>query len=106
VKGPVFLDEALEEYESAVVYYEMREPGLGTRVVRELEEALSLALEFPESCPPVQEVAATHLVRALLLRSFPLKVVYAAREGTLIVVAVFHGKRRPGYWTERIHRLQ
>jgi hypothetical protein len=49
VTGPKYLDEALAEYEDAVVYYERREEGLGARLIEEFDEAVTLALEYPEA---------------------------------------------------------
>lgn len=39
IGGPQFFDEALAEYEAAVVYYERRETGLAARFVQELRHS-------------------------------------------------------------------
>jgi hypothetical protein len=51
VTGPRFFAEALAEYEEAVVYYEQREEGLGARLIHEFDEAVALALEYPDASP-------------------------------------------------------
>ena len=53
--GPRFFAEALAEYEDAVVYYEKREEGLGPRLIQEFDEAVAVALEYPEAFATVQE---------------------------------------------------
>jgi hypothetical protein len=35
----------------------------------------------------------------------PIKLVYTVRDETLLLVAVFHARRRPGYWLERLKHL-
>jgi len=55
VIGPRFFAEALAEYEDAVVYYEKREEGLGARLIQEFDEAVALALEYPEAFATVPE---------------------------------------------------
>jgi len=40
-----------------------------------------------------------------MLRTFPIKLVYTVRGEALLVVAVFHARRRPGYWLERLKQL-
>lgn len=35
-------------------------------------------------------------------RGFPYRVIYFARDDLLMIVAVAHTKRRPGYWRERL----
>jgi hypothetical protein len=33
------------------------------------------------------------------------KLMYTVRAEALLVVAVFHARRRPGYWLERLNQL-
>ena len=105
--GPRFFAEALAEYEDAVVYYEKREEGLGGRLIQEFDEAVALALEYPEAFATVPEAPIDFGLRWVMLRSFPIKLVYTvnARDVALLVVAVFHARRRPGYWLERLNQL-
>jgi len=55
VTGPRFFAEALAEYEDAVVYYEKREEGLGARLIQEFDEAVAVALEYPDAFASVPE---------------------------------------------------
>jgi hypothetical protein len=105
VIGPKFFAEALAEYEDAVVYYEKREEGLGARLIQEFDEAVALALEYPEAFAIVHEAPAAFGLRWVILRSFPIKLVYTVRDEALLLVAVFHARRRPGYWLERLNQL-
>jgi hypothetical protein len=105
VTGPRFFAEALAEYEDAVVYYEKRDQGLGARLIHEFDEAVALALEFPEAFATIQEAPVALGLRSVMLRSFPIKLVYTVRDDALFLVAVFHARRRPGYWLERLKQL-
>jgi hypothetical protein len=40
-----------------------------------------------------------------MLRTFPIELVYTVRDEALLLVAVFHARRRPGYWLERLKEL-
>ena len=102
--GPKFFAEALAEYEDAIVHYEQREPGLGARLIKEFDEVVAVALEFPDAFAGVPDVPLTWGLRSVRLQTFPIKLVYTVNEGTLLVVAVFHAHRRPGYWLERLGR--
>ena len=102
--GPRFFAEALAEYEDAVVYYEKRQEGLGARLIDEFDEAVALALEYPEAFSAVQEAPVALGLRWVMLRSFPIKLVYTVRDEALLLVAVFHTRRRPGYWLVRLNQ--
>jgi len=105
VTGPRFFAEALAEYEDAVVYYEKREAGLGARLLQEFDEAFAVALAYPEAFAMVPEAPIDFGLRWVMLRTFPIKLVYTVRDETLLLVAVFHARRRPGYWLERLRQL-
>jgi plasmid stabilization system protein ParE len=47
--------------------------------------------------------ASTHgaAIRQMRVRKFPYKVVYRNQQDGIEVIAVAHGKRRPGYWKGR-----
>lgn len=101
-----FLAAAAEEYVDAAAYYESREAGLGARFLEEVDQFLAIAHEFPRSGSPLKRPKGVALeTRALLLRSFPIKLVYALRADTLIVIGFAHTSRRPGYWAKRLKDL-
>jgi toxin ParE1/3/4 len=103
--GPLFFDQAWTDYEAALVYYETRETGLGTRFEQEMDQALSTVLEYPQAFALVDDVPTRLKLRSAMLRSFPIKMVYTVDEtNTLLVVAVFHAHRHPGFWLNRLPR--
>jgi hypothetical protein len=44
---------------------------------------------------------ADHGTRKFVLQRFPFNIFYLSRETEIVVVAVAHQKRRPGYWSSR-----
>jgi plasmid stabilization system protein ParE len=106
VKRYRFLREALEEYEDAVSYYERARSGLGETLVREVERVIALTLEFPEMGAPVADTPPELGVRRRLVRRFDVEIDYLVSGDTLVVLAVFHCKRRPGYWKDRLRQFR
>lgn len=105
MNGPRFFPEALGEDEDAVAYYETREEGLGARLVEEDDEAIAFAMEFPSASAMVREAPVQYGLRSVLIKSFPINFVCVVRNDTLVVVALFHARRHPGYWMERLRRV-
>lgn len=101
-----FLDEALFEYEDAIEYYERAQSGLGETFSRDIEEVIALTLEFPDMGSPVADTPPELNVRRRLVQRFGVEIDYLVVGEDLIVIAIFHCKRRPGYWRARIDRLR
>lgn len=88
---------ALQELRSAMRRYNEQVPGLGDELVNEVEAAVQRAIAHPDSGTP--DVVDTRRMR---VRRYPYSVVYARRGDHLIVLAVAHDRRRPGYWRARV----
>jgi len=43
-------------------------------------------------------------VRRKILRQFPYSIFYVVDDDAVVIVAIAHHKRRPGYWKPRLHR--
>jgi len=91
-----FLPAACEELVASIAYYEERQRGLGARLNAEVEPAIATIIAFPAIGAAVARNA-----RRLLLNRFPYAVVYRASTDEILVVAVVHQRRRPGYWRKR-----
>jgi toxin ParE1/3/4 len=92
-----FLAAARRELLAEVLHYNEIEVGSGVKFARAFEQALAIAVQFPLAGSPGP--AAT---RKVLLKGFPFSVYYLEEGGELIVVAVAHHARRPGYWVGRL----
>lgn len=90
-----FLAPARDEFLAAVDFYDEKAPGLGAEFVDELESMPARLREDPRMGTP-------HLgeTRQIPLRRFPFNLVYLFDEA-IVVVAVAHQRREPGYWRDR-----
>jgi toxin ParE1/3/4 len=91
--------EAVAEAQAARQWYESRSEVAARAFVAELDAGIDCIRSSPELYPPY-----LHGTRRYLLRRFPYLVVYRVIRGTIQVVAVAHGRRRPGYWRSRSER--
>lgn len=94
-------DEAAEELEAAMEWYEARRSGLGSELVAATREALRRVQARPKAWSLVPGVPPELNVRRCLLRRFPYAVVYIEVESEIRVLAIAHGSRQPGYWRPR-----
>jgi toxin ParE2 len=90
-----------EEIQSAVRWYEDRREGLGEALVVAIKAAMKLTMEAPESHSPLGGSGSLRF-RQATVRRFPYRVVFLETESEILVVAVAHEHRRPGYWRSRL----
>lgn len=90
------------EVEATAWRYEEREPGLGTEFLVELERVLDLTAQFPDMWPVWPRLKAPAVVRRALLSRFPFAVAYRSSDDEIVIYAVAHTSRRPGYWRGRL----
>lgn len=95
------LDSAAEEAIEAAIWYERQRRGLGAGFFEAFEAAIDLveAQLIPLSPYPGKSGAAG--AKRIILRRFPYDVVIFDHATELIVVAVAHHARNPGYWRDR-----
>jgi hypothetical protein len=91
-----FHAEALAELLSAAEYYELRQMGLGARFLDLVDEALERIVRDPLAWSPVDED-----VRRCLMRVFPFGILYSIEPAFILILAVAHLAREPGYWASR-----
>ncbi len=89
--------EALREAEDAIEWYGQRSPFAATRFVGDLRSALVRIREDPSQFPKLAFDA-----QRMVLSRFPYVVVFRETATEIEIVAVAHGRRRPGYWRERL----
>ena len=97
MKPYVFHPEAAEEYTQAAQFYAAIAPELGTQFYNEIERLIVHVRRQParfwQFSPPA---------RRALAHKFPYSLVYLDQPDRVWIVAVMHGKRRPGYWRQRL----
>ena len=88
---------AQSEAEAAARYYAKRNTLAALAFVAELDTAVAEIERAPHSFGEY-----IHGTRRLLFRSFPFSVVYRFDEKQILIVAIAHASRRPGYWAIRL----
>jgi plasmid stabilization system protein ParE len=88
-----FLTPAEEEMTEAALFYEAASSQLGTDFLDDVLRAIDRLCDYPQA----GETIASGF-RRTLLHQFPFSLVYAIEENTIVIVAVAHQSRRPGYW--------
>ena len=91
-----FLDVAQQELDKAIVYYNGESPGLGDAFLLETVAAIDRIRRFPEAWHPLGDE-----IRRCRLRRFPYGLIYAKNGDGILVLAVAHTHREPGYWRDR-----
>lgn len=85
------------ELSEAIAFYESRQSGLGKAFALEAKKAADLILAFPHAWQSLDKD-----IRRCRLNRFPYGLVYAAENGTVVILAVMHLRKRPDYWRDRI----
>ena len=91
------LRAAAEELEAIAQYYEAERIGLGSAFVGEVRRARLQILERP-----LASKIERGEVRARALARFPYRIYYRVRKDEILVIAIAHRRRRPGFWRARI----
>ena len=91
-----FHPEAYAEYEEAARYYAERDPELADRFIATVEEAIERICDSPARWRLIDED-----VRRCLTHVFPYGVLYTIEAEFVLIVAIMHCSREPGYWKTR-----
>jgi toxin ParE1/3/4 len=92
----VFHPEALTDYSEAVQYYAERRVELAQAFINAVEDAVNRIRESPTRWQIIDED-----VRRCLTRRFPYAILYSIEEDYILILAVMHCSREPGYWKNR-----
>ena len=89
--------EAEAEMTDAFDWYEDRVPGLGSEFLLCVDAVFSAIQRTPRHYPRVYKTA-----RRALSRRFPYEIIFVEDDERIVVLSVFHVKRNPKRWLERI----
>lgn len=89
---------AVVEIDHEVDYYESRQPGLGAELEDELDAVFSTILRLPHAAPQWKNRVDQ---RVAVLDRFPFTLPYQIGDDEIVVLALAHTSRRPGYWSRR-----
>lgn len=93
---------ALAEAAEAAAWYEIRSDGLGHSFTDFYDRGRVAIRTSPDRYPFADDAPPGTEVRNFLLARFPYRIVYAVLGDRLVIVAVAHTSRRPGYWSNRL----
>jgi plasmid stabilization system protein ParE len=82
---------------AAAEYYQTQSMGLGEEFLFEVERSIAAIASHPKAAPKVKKE-----IRRRLLKRFPFGILYVATVDEIVVLAIMHLRRRPGYWQDRL----
>ena len=91
-----FHPAAESELLGAARYYENQAQNLGLEFISAVEATSDHICQFPDSGH-----AFGQRLRRFLVRRFPYTLVYRAEPNRILILAVAHLRRKPGYWRDR-----
>ena len=91
-----FHPEAEDELDETALFYESRVIGLGASFVLEVERAVTAICEHPD----LGHTFGKRTQRTLV-HGFPYALIYGRHVDHILILAVAHQHRRPGYWRSR-----
>jgi toxin ParE2 len=94
------LDAARKQLRGAVAYYNRIRLELGSKFKSAVNAAFDQVEMWPQGCAKVSGD-----VRICRIKGFRYGLVYVHRETEIVVVAVMHLHRRPGYWKRRLKEI-
>jgi toxin ParE1/3/4 len=92
-----FHPEALAEYQDAARYYANCQEGLELRYMDCVETAIRKVVAEPERWRKFDGE-----IRRCLTSVFPYAVLYTIEPDYVLIIAVMHCHREPGYWKKRL----
>ena len=101
MSGVAFDPDARAEFLAAVEYYEESQVGLGRR----FREAVETEVESIGAMPFRFRVLHAPFRRCLIPK-FPYSIIFAIEPNFVLIMAVAHAKRKPGYWHDRVDKYR
>ena len=91
-----FHPEALTEYSEVVQDYANRDVNLAQAFINTIEDAILRIRESPSRYPKIEND-----IRRCLTKKFPYALLYTIEKDYILILAVMHCSRKPGYWKSR-----
>jgi toxin ParE1/3/4 len=85
------------EIEGGENWYRRHSLDAGVDFIAEVSDAIASIRKAPHRWPEY-----LHGTRRIVLDRFPFSIVYLDSAEFVSIVAVAHGKRKPGYWKRRL----
>jgi len=92
----IFHPDVSKEIKDSYQWYQDMAEGLGENFLDELESAYQAIIELPNIWPSFHKG-----FRRFLLSRFPFSAIYKIETSSILIIAVMHNSRKPGYWEKR-----
>ena len=93
-------EEARDEFLAAIDWYDEARQGLGAEFVAEVESAIATIEDNPTFYAELDDG-----IRRCLVNRFPYALLYSIEPDRVLILAVMHTSRRPGYWRNRLDNI-
>jgi plasmid stabilization system protein ParE len=92
--------EAEDDLKKTFFWYEDKRPGLGYDFLLQIDAGINYLNRNPKIYPTEFKGTRKHIIKR-----FPYKIIYLIEEEKIIIIAVIHGRRRPGLIKKRIDSI-
>ena len=92
-----FHPEARLEFRESAAFYDGERTNLGTAFTNEIESVLQKIVDSPVTWPVIEDD-----IRRCLAHRFPYGVLYTIETDYILIIAIMHCSRKPGYWRDRL----
>ena len=91
-----FLDEAQQELDDAILFYNNEASGLGITFLQEVLNAIDRIANFPDAWHRLSKNT-----RRCQTRRFPYGLIYTKLEHSILIISVSNLHRSPNHWQDR-----
>jgi len=98
---PRVLQEAEKELLAATLWYEDRQEGLGTAFSNQVFETIARVGKEPLRYAVYEGKKLDRELRRAMVDRFPYVLIFEIRKSEVLIVAIVHTSRRPGFWQDR-----
>ncbi len=92
-----FHPEAKEDFRASIRWYRAQSTDASVEFRKTVSGAIREVAQSPQLWPKY-----LHGTRRFVIRRFPFSVIYLDDPDIVTIIAVAHGKRKPGYWKHRV----
>lgn len=90
-------DGAKRDFADGLRWYRKRSDRAANHFVEEINDAITKILKDPARNRQIRPD-----IRTIRIKRYPYSLIYLIHPDAIIIVAVAHSKRRPGYWSRRL----
>ncbi|HUQ72250.1 MAG TPA: type II toxin-antitoxin system RelE/ParE family toxin [Planctomycetaceae bacterium] len=96
-----YLIEAQDDFQESVTWYAGEDIDVADWFALEVERTIDRIAADPGTGHP-----SGRGTRSIVLNKFPFRVVFAELPTRIVIIAVSHHSRHPGYWLKRLKGLR